>query len=115
MSLSSSDDKRYVLEDGISTLPHGHYMIRDVHVEQDIVDEPEWGYEEEEIPSSPTWDELNGNDPQVTISQIFPDEAPMLANAPLSSPLRVRVSDDEPVSLTQQLMEAWSPPDPGMH
>ena len=115
VSLSSFDDKRYVLEDGISTLPHGHYMIRDVHVEQDIVDEPEWGYEEEEIPSSPTWDELNGNDPQVTISQIFPDEAPMLANAPLSSPLRVRVSDDGPVSLTQQLMEAWSPPDPGMH
>ena len=115
VSLSSFDDKRYVLEDGISTLPLGHYMIRDVHVEQDIVDEPEWGYEEEEIPSSPTWDELNGNDPQVTISQIFPDEAPMTANAPLSSPLRVRVSEDEPISITQQLMEAWSPPDPGMH
>ena len=39
----------------------------------------------------------------------------MTANAPLSSPLRVRVSEDEPISLTQQLMEAWSPPDPGMH
>ena len=39
--LSSYDDNRYVLEDGISTLSHGHYMIRDVHVEQDILDEPE--------------------------------------------------------------------------
>ena len=39
----------------------------------------------------------------------------MPANAPLSSPLRVRVSNDEPFSLTQQMMEAWSPPDPGMH
>ena len=67
------------------------------------------------IPSSPTWDELNGNDPQVTITQIFPGEAPMPRNAPLSSSLHVRVSDDEPLSLTQQLMEAWSPPDPGMH
>ena len=90
-------------------------MIRDVPVEQHIVDEPEWGYEEEEISSSPTWDELNGNDPQVTISQIFPDEAPMEVNAPLSSSLRVRVSDDEPIALTQHLLETWSPPDPGMH
>ena len=115
VSLSSFDDKRYVLEDGISTLQLGHYMIRDVHVEQDIMNEPEWGYEHEKLPSSPTWDELNGNDPQVTITQIFPDEAPMPANAPLSSSLCVRVSEDEPISLTQQLMEAWSPPDPGMH
>ena len=46
--LNYFDDKRYVLEDGISTLPLGHYMIRDVHVEQDIVDEPEWRYEEKD-------------------------------------------------------------------
>ena len=90
-------------------------MIRDVHVEQDIMNEPDLGYQHEELPSCPTWDELNGNDPQVTITQIFPDEAPMPANAPLSSTLGVRVSEDEPISLTQQLMEAWSPPDPGMH
>ena len=45
VSLSSFDDKRYVLEDGISTLPLGHYMIRDVHVKQDFMNEPEWGYE----------------------------------------------------------------------
>ena len=32
VSLSSFDDKRFILEDGISTLPFGHYMIRDVHV-----------------------------------------------------------------------------------
>ena len=80
-------------------------QLGDGHVEQDIVDEPDWGYEEDGIPSSPTWDELNSNDPQVTISQIFPDEAPLPANVPLSSSLRVRVSDDEPFSLTQQMME----------
>ena len=34
VSLSSFDDKRFILEDGISTLPHGHYKIRDVHVLQ---------------------------------------------------------------------------------
>ena len=25
------------------------------------------------------------------------------------------MSEDEPISLTQQLVEAWSPPDPSMH
>ena len=29
-------------------------MIRDVHVEHDILDEPEWGYEDEEMPTNPT-------------------------------------------------------------
>ena len=48
VSLSSFDDKRFILEDGISTLPHGHYMIRDVNVTQDIIDEPDWGNEEDE-------------------------------------------------------------------
>ena len=67
MSLSSLDDKRYVLEDGISTLPHDH--CRDVRVEQDILDEPEWGFENEEMPTSPTWDELNGIDPQKSFSR----------------------------------------------
>ena len=102
---------RYVSEDGISTLPHGHYMIRDVHVEQEIVDEPEWGYEDEEMLTSPTWDEPNGIDPQNIISQVYPDEPPRPVNARLPSPLRL--SEDE--HLTQELMEAWSPPDPGMH
>ena len=43
VSLSCFDDKRFLLEDGISTLPHGHYMNRDVHITQDITDGPNWG------------------------------------------------------------------------
>ena len=55
----------------VSTLPHGHYLIRDVHVTQDIIDEPDWGNEEdEEMPTSPTWDELIGNDPVNTVSRV---------------------------------------------
>ena len=41
------------------------------------------------MPTSPTWNELNGIDPQTTISQVFPDEAPMPVNARLPSPLRL--------------------------
>ena len=115
MSLSSFDDKRFILEDGISTLPHGHYMIRDVHVTQDIIDEPDWGNEEdeEEMPTSPTWDELIGNDPVNTVTQIFPEEQ---QNAQVVRDQEYFTeSDDEPITLTQQMMEAWSPPDPGFN
>ena len=62
LSLSSFGDKRSVLEDGMSSLPHGHYMISDVHVEQDILMNQN-GYENEKMPTSPTWDELNVVDP----------------------------------------------------
>ena len=87
-------------------------MIRDVHVTQDIFDEPDWGYEKET--PSPTWDELNGNDPQRTITQVFPEEAPLPPNASLPTQFRVRTrsSDEEAMTLTQELMEEWSPPDP---
>ena len=116
VSLSSFDDKRFILEDGISTLPHGHYMIRDVHVTQDIIDEPDWGNEvdEEEMPTSPTWDELIGNDPVNTMSQVFPEEQ---QNAQVVRELEeiFTLSDDEPITLTQQMMEAWSPPGPGFN
>ena len=62
VSLRSFDDKRFVL-DGISTLFHGNDMIRDVHVTEGIIDEPDWRSEEdEEMPTSPTWNELIGND-----------------------------------------------------
>ena len=64
VSLSSFDDKRFILDDDISTLPHGYYMTIDVELTQDIIDEPDWGNEEdEEMPKSPTWDELIGKDP----------------------------------------------------
>ena len=65
------------------------------------------------MPTIPTWDELNGIDPQNIICQVFSDEAPMPLNARLPSPLRL--IEDESISLTQEMMEAWSPPDPGMH
>ena len=82
-------------------------MIRDVHVTQDIIDEPDWGNEEDEkMPTSPTWDELNGNDPVNTVRQVFREEQPHA----LVARERFTLSDDESITLTQQMMEAWSPP-----
>ena len=110
LSLSSFDDKRFILEDGISTLPHGHYLIRDVHATQDIIDERDWGNEEdEEMPTSPTWDELIGNDTVNTLSQVFPEDQQnaQVAREPQEY---FTETDDEPITLTQQMMEVWSPP-----
>ena len=114
VSLSCFDDKRFILEDGISTLPHGHYLIRDVGVTHDIMDDPEWG--NEEMPGSPTWDELAGNDPLNTVSQLFPEEIQNAQNQPVSPQYHFEYAqDDEDMSLTQQMMEEWSPPDPGLY
>ena len=75
VSLISFDDKRFILEDGMSTLPDGHYLIRDVLVTQNNIDEPDWGNEEDkDMPTSPIWDELIANDPVNTVSQVFPEE-----------------------------------------
>ena len=43
------------------------------------------------------------------------DEAQLPQNAPLPSQWHVRLSDDGQKTLTQELMEAWSPPDPGFN
>ena len=115
VSLSCFDDKRFILDGGIETLPLGHYQIRDVGVTNDILDEPEWGYEE--MPASPTWDQMIGNDPVNTTSQIFqyePQNAQVRPITPVTS-VEFNQTSNEPMSLTQQLMEEWSPPDPGLY
>ena len=91
-------------------------MIRDVHVTQDIIDEPDWGNEEdeEEMPTSPTWDELIGNDPVNTVTQIFPEEQQNAQEVREPKELFTQ-GDDEPITLTQELIGAWSPPDLGFN
>ena len=53
--LSAYDDKRYILEDGITTLPYGHYRVCELQQEnsnmadirslaRDIEKDPYWGY-----------------------------------------------------------------------
>ena len=115
MSQSSFDDKRFILEDGISTLPHGTCKIRDVHVTQDIIDETDWGNEEdEEMPTSPTWDDLIGNDPVNTVTPCFTEEQQNEQVVREAEKIFTQ-SVDEPITLAQEMMEAWSPPDLGFN
>ena len=59
------------------------------------------------------WDDLSGNDHQSTITQAFAEEAPMTPSAPLPTQfaMRSRSSDEKSMTLTQELMEEWSPTD----
>ena len=43
ISLSAFDDKRFILEDGITCLPFGHFEIRDLPVFREIVQDDDWG------------------------------------------------------------------------
>ena len=54
-----------------------------------------------------------GNDPVNPVSQVFPEEQ---RNAQVARDQEYFTeSDDEPITLTQQMMEAWSPPEPGFN
>lgn len=47
LSLSAFDDKRFILDDGIRTLPYGHYSIENEPFFQMILSDDEWGETEE--------------------------------------------------------------------
>ena len=55
--------------------------------------------------------------PPSTITQVFPDEAPMSLNAPLPTHfrLRSRPSDEEPMTPTREFMKELLPLDPGFN
>ena len=67
MCLSAFDNKRHILNEGIKTLPFGHYKIDHRRVEDfsRASDEIEWDYENVEnyahllLVSSPNWDHNN--------------------------------------------------------
>ena len=47
-ALSGYDDKRFIMNDQVSTLPYGHQSLRDDMFFPTIVNDPDWGSEDEE-------------------------------------------------------------------
>ena len=47
-SLSGYDDKRFIMNDQVSTLPYGHQSLRDDMFFRTIVNDPDWGSADEE-------------------------------------------------------------------
>ena len=103
--LSAFDDKRYIQDNGIETLPFGHYLIRDIAAFREILADPDWG--EEEIATSPDWDTL--------LNEYGPSNFDNRSNRTLPEPstptYRARQND----TLSQLLNDSWSPPDPGFN
>ena len=50
VSLRAYDDKRFILPDGIHTLPFGHYSLEEETAVNQILDSPEWGDEHMDVP-----------------------------------------------------------------
>ena len=71
ISLSAFYDKRFILEEGITCLPFGHFEIRDLPVFREIVQDDDWGSSQildavtngrnEELASSPSWSQTVNN------------------------------------------------------
>ena len=105
ISLSAFDDKRYILENGIETLPFGHYLVRDIVAFREISADPDWG---EEIVASPDWETL--------VSKYGPSQFDNRSNRTLprpNTPPRARDSHND--TLSEILNDIWTPPDPGFH
>ena len=106
VSLSAFDDKRYIQENGINTLPFGHYLVRDISTFREILADPDWG--EEEVLSSPGWDTL--------LREYGPSQFDDRSNRTLPQPMTpVRQRERHYDTLSQILDDSWSPPDPGLH
>ena len=100
-SLSCFDDKRYIMDDGITCLPLGHYSIRDIGVFREILEDDAWG--EELTQPSPTWSE-------------FQDQGWVPENHQRRSPSDLlRHSRTPDFDTTLDLLLNCSPPDPGFH
>ena len=46
VALSAFNDKRYILDNGIHTLPYGHHAVRDQAFYQTIIEDPDWRQED---------------------------------------------------------------------
>ena len=105
VSLSAYDDKRFIQDDGIKTLPFGHYLVRDIAAFREVLADPDWG--EEEILPSPTWDTLLREYGQTN----FDDWSDRTLPQPRTPDRRESCSG----SLSQQFNDSWSPADPGFN
>ena len=103
--LSAFGDKRYLLKNGIGTLPFGHYLVGDIVAFREILADPDWG---EEIVASPDWETL--------VREYGPSQFDNRSNRSLprpNTPPRARNGHND--TLSEILNDSWTPPDHGFH
>ena len=84
-SLSGYDDKRYILNDKVTSLPFGHHALHEEMCMRNVVQDPVWGSSDEE-------------DTVLHVAESLTPENQL--------PTRY--------TLPQTTAEVWSPPDPGL-
>ena len=113
ISLSAFDDKRFILDDGITCLPFGHFEIRDLHVLREIAADDNWGDDDPLgqsqtfATSSSTWSQIV-NDFNVSP----PNNVPSLTNFNANDDSRHL---DASETLNPLSLQIYSPPDPGFN
>ena len=107
-SLSAYDDKRYIQDDKISTLPYGHEQLRDSMCFQEIMDDPEWGLSEDDENDTPTMD----NEQTSSSVQNRQDEMARTETSEFIGLRPMLYSIHQPSGKTTS---TWTPPDPGFN
>ena len=116
ISLSAFDDKRFILEDGISCLPFGHFQIRDLPVFREIARDDDWGSSQShetvtngqnELNSSPSWSQIVSD---FNISP--PSNVPSLVDLDANDESGQYVDSE---TLSPSSLHIFSPPDPGFN
>ena len=103
--MSAFDDKRYILENGIETLPFGHYLVRDIVAFREISAGPDWG---KEIAASPDWETL--------LIEYGPSNFDNSYNGTFLCPTTLTwARNSHNHTLSENLNYGWTPPDPGFH
>ena len=113
ISLAAFDDKRFILDDGVTCLPFGHFEIRDLDALREIAADDNWGDDESVAltqplaVSSPTWSQIVNN---FNVSP--PSNVPSLTNFNANDCSDYFVVSETLNPLSPQI---FSPPDPGFH
>ena len=103
---------RFILDDGISTLPNGNTFLgcpcNATHHRRARLGKEE----DEEMSTSRTCDERNGNNSVTAVTPIFAEKQ-QNAQVEIQEPEEIFTRRDmEPIVLTKHMIEAWSLPDP---
>ena len=113
ISLSAFDDKRFIVDDGVSCLPFGHFEIRDLSVLREIAADDHWGDDnhvdqsEHVLNFSPTWSQIVSD---FNVSP--PNFVPSLTNFDTNDDSGQFVVSE---TLNPSSPQIYSPPDPGFY
>ncbi len=112
ISLSAYEDKRYICDDGVTTLPHGYYKTVEEQFFENILKSPNWGVVTGYDPE--TWSDLEL--PETLLSVQQPEETllDVLSGNSFQSTIERSVFQTANSIHNTELITIDSTPDPGL-